>query len=61
VISQPTDQLLPRRQRRPLSYVKTERQRKKNGEKPLCFYDFTILSLTFFSVKLLFSGLVCDP
>jgi hypothetical protein len=56
VISQPTDGFLPRRRRRPLAFVTKERRRKKNGENPMCFDDFTVCLLTIFSITLLFSG-----
>jgi hypothetical protein len=61
VISQPTDGILPCR-RRPIPFIITEQRRKKNGEKPLRFHDFTILSLTFFLIELLFWGnrVICD-
>ena len=49
------------RRRRPIAFIKTERQREKNGEKPLQFDNFTILSLSFFSIKLLFLGLSRNP
>jgi hypothetical protein len=52
---------LPRRHHRPLAFITTERGRKKNGENPLCFDDFTAFSLTIFSIELLFSILSRDP
>ena len=55
VISQPTTGFLPRRRRRPLACITTERQRKKKGENRSCFDDFTVCLLTVFSIKLLFS------
>ena len=59
VISQLTDWFLPRR-RSLTTFIKAERRRKKNGEKPLRFDDFTVLLLTFFSIKLLFLGQTRD-
>ena len=56
MISQPTDQCSPRRHRRPLSFIKTERGGKKNGEKTLRLDNFAVLSLTVFSIKLPFLG-----
>jgi hypothetical protein len=53
-ISQSTDGFLPRSCSRPLALNKTERRRKKNGEKPLIFDNFPVHSLTIFSIKLLF-------
>ena len=55
VISQPTAGFFPRRRRRPLAFITTERQRKKIGENRSRFDDFTVCLLTFFSIKLLFS------
>ncbi len=40
--------ILPCHRHRPLALIKTDLQRKKNGEKPLHFDDFVILILTFF-------------
>jgi hypothetical protein len=52
---------LPRRHRLPLAFIKTKRRCKKNGEKRLGFDVFTVLSLTIFSIKLLFFGRSRDP
>jgi hypothetical protein len=60
VKSQPQQPVLPRRHHCPLEFVTTERRCKKNGENPFCFEDFTVFSHTFFSIKLLFSGLSRD-
>ena len=54
MVSQLTDQILPRSYRHLLASIKTEQQRKKNGAKRLGFDDCTVLRLAFFSNKLLF-------
>ena len=54
VISQPTDRFLPLRQCRPHEYINIERRCQKNGEKPLCFYDSSVISLTFFQLNCCF-------
>ena len=51
---------LPRCRRRPLAFIAIERRRKKNGKNRLCFDNFTVCLLTFFPIKLLFSGLSRD-
>ena len=61
MISQPTDGFLLRRRNRPVLFIKTKWQRKKNGENRSIFDNFRFFSLTFFSIKLLFSGLSRDP
>jgi hypothetical protein len=48
--------ILPRLHRRPLVFITIERRCKKNCENHLCFHAFSVVSLTFFSIKMLFSG-----
>ena len=61
VISQLTDPFSPRRCHCLLELIITEQRHKKNGEKPLRFDHFSVLLLTFFSIKLLFSVPTRDP
>ena len=61
MISQPTDQCSPRRHCCPLAFIKTERGGKKNGETTSCLDNFSVHSLTFFSIKLPFLGWTRDP
>ena len=56
MISQPTDGFEQCRCGRPFLFITTERRRKNNGENLLCFDDFSVILLTFFSIKMLFSG-----
>jgi hypothetical protein len=56
VISQPTDGLLSPRWHLPLAFITTEGRCKNNGEKLFCFYDVSVVLLTIFSIKMLFSG-----
>jgi hypothetical protein len=51
---------LPHCHRCPIAFIKKDWQRKKNGEKQLRFDDFSVLLLTFFSIKLLFWGRTRD-
>ena len=60
VISQFTVWFLSRRCSCPIEFIRTEQQRKNNGEKPLRFDNFTVLLLTFFSIKLPFLGRTRD-
>jgi hypothetical protein len=41
---------LPQCHCHPIALIITERQNKKNGEKPLSFDDFTFLILTYFQL-----------
>lgn len=61
VISQPTDGFFPRHRHRPLALITTKRWRKKNGEKAPHIGDFSVVSLTVISIKLLFLGLSRVP
>ena len=56
MITQPTYRFMPRRRHRPLAFIYTEWRRNKNGEKPSCFYDRSVIILTFFSMKFTFWG-----
>ncbi len=56
----PNHILLPRR-RRSHAIITPYGRRQKNGENKLRLRDFTVLTLTIFSIKLLFPGPSCDP
>ena len=49
----------PRHHYLPLTFIKTEQQCKKNGEKPFHTWDFAVLSSTIFSIRSLFLGRTC--
>ena len=55
LILQPTDQFLPRCFRLPLTIIKKQQQREKNGENWLSLDDFLVLMLTIFSIEMLIS------
>jgi hypothetical protein len=55
VISQLTERFLPCRFRLPLAFITKDQRRQKNGKKRLGFDYFSVLLLTIFSFKLLFS------
>jgi hypothetical protein len=56
MISQPTDQCSPRRHRRPLLFIKTERGGKKNGEKTLRLDILQFFHSPFFQLNCHFWG-----
>ncbi len=51
---------LPCCYRHPFVLIKTEQRCKKNGEKPLHIFNFSVLSLTIYSNKLLFLSQMCN-
>ena len=59
LILQPTDQFLPHRFCLPLTIIKKQQRREKNGEKWLSVDDFLVLMLTIFSIKMLISVPIC--
>ena len=52
--------ILPCRRRRLHAIITPNGQRKNNGENSLRLCDFTVLTLTIFSIKLLLPGPSCD-